>query len=134
DGEAAWRRGSVAVAAVSAGECDAEDGGPSRGFRDFKLHRPGGGAAVAPLAPHVLLPIRKIDPAEALIERVLRGGILPGIGGGVRNLFKEPVAMIVALADCVGDVVGEEIAVAERPSPQPVVGTVAFVELVGGSV
>ena len=75
-----------------------------------------------------------IDPAEALVGGIFGGGIHPGIGGGVRHLFEEPVLVVVALADGVGDVVGEEAGVAQRPAPEPVVVAVAFEELVGGAV
>ena len=75
-----------------------------------------------------------VDPAEALVEGVFGFGILPGVGGGVGDFLEEPVFAVVAFADGVGDVVGEEIAVAEAPAPEPVVGAVAFEEFVSGAV
>ena len=39
----------------------------------------------------------------------------------MRYLFKEPVFVPIALADCVGDVVGEQQRIANTPTPQPIV-------------
>ena len=52
----------------------------------------------------------------------------------MRHLLEEPVLGRIALADGVGDVVGEEAGIAQRPSPQPVVGAIALEELVCGAV
>ena len=75
-----------------------------------------------------------IYPAEPLVQGILGGGILPVVGERVRHLLEEPVLVVVALTDGVGDVVGEQIAVAQTPAPQPVIGAVALVELAGGAI
>ncbi len=83
-----------------------------------------------PVAPHVALAVRQVDPAEALVQRIGRLGVLPGVGRRVRHLFEEPVLAVIASADRIGHVVREEVAVAQRPAPQPVF--VPLVKLVAG--
>ena len=134
DRQAAGSAGRGAIAAVGPSQRDAQDGRALRGFGHGELDGPGCGPALAPLTPHVLGSGWVVDPAEALVEGVLGGGVLPGVGGGVGDLLEEPVLAVVALADGVGDVVGEEVAVAQRPAPEPVVGAVALEELVAGAV
>ncbi len=53
-------------------------------------------------------------------------GFQPGGRGGVQHLLEEPVLGRIALADGVGNVVGEESGIAQRPAPQPVVGPIAL--------
>jgi hypothetical protein len=75
-----------------------------------------------------------LDPAEALVGGVFGFGVDEGEIGRVGDLFEEPILAVVALADGVGNVVWEEQGVAKVPTPKPVVGPVAFEELVAGAV
>src|ERR1035441_919216 len=78
-------------------------------------------SALAPLRPRVRAGGRKSHPAEALVVGVLGGGVQPGCGGRMRHFLEEPVLVVVALADGIGDVVREEAGVTQTPAPQPVV-------------
>ena len=50
------------------------------------------------------------------------------------NLLEEPIFVVIALTDGVGDVIGKEKRIAEAPAPEPVVVAVALEEFVGGAV
>ena len=50
------------------------------------------------------------------------------------HLLEEPVFVIIALADGIGNVVGKQAAVAQAPAPQPVIVGITLEELVSGAV
>ena len=52
----------------------------------------------------------------------------------MRHLLEKPVRAIIALADCVGDVIREQQGVAQVPTPQPVIRPVTLEKLSAGAV
>ena len=88
-----------------------------------------------PIVRHISSPDGPgLDPAEALVGGILRVGIQPGGGFAVRHLLEEPVLVVIAFADGVGDVVGEQERIAHAPAPEPVVRAVALVKFAAGAV
>ncbi len=126
---------------VSAGESDAQCGLAFGILVHVEFDGPGGRAAAAVMAPgaggvglRIGVQRLRLDPAESLIGRIFRVGIQPGGRLAVRHFLEEPVLAVIALADGVGQVVGEEERIAQAPAPEPIVRSIALEEFIGGAV
>ena len=107
----------------------------------LKIDGPSAGAAPAIDAPRAsliglwiyLLRLR-LDPTKALVGGIFRFRVQPRRRFAVRHLLEKPILVVIALADGVSDVVGEQQRIAQAPAPEPVVVAVAFEEFVAGAI
>jgi hypothetical protein len=52
----------------------------------------------------------------------------------MRHLLKEPIPAVITLADRVGNVVREQIAITNAPAPEPIIGAVALVKFSASAI
>src|SRR4051812_17871078 len=65
---------------------------------------------------------------------ILGLGVEPCVGGAAWGLLEKPIAMIIALADRVGEVLREEERVAQAPAPQPEISAAALKKFTAGAI
>src|SRR5579872_3614644 len=103
--------------------------------RHVKPNRPGSRSPVTPRAPRIGRSGRqRFYPAKRLVGRIPGCGIQPVPVFYVRHLFKEPVLMVITLADGIGNVVGKQQGITEVPTPAPVVCAIPFEKLAGTAI